>query len=125
MEVYEKQATESKPYVRFDPETGVMEITGPSYDEDAVAVFEPLYTWVEDFKNQPNTTAELNLKFNYFNTSSAKCIYTLLEKFGQLEDSGKKIEVNWFCQADDEQMIEEIEYFSELSKLNINIKKNA
>jgi hypothetical protein len=105
----------SSPEVEFDAVANVLSLTGQSYPENAFKFYEPLFKWVDEYLAQVNEVVEvkINLTLPYVNTSSAKCIMMLLEKFEDAYLDGKKITLNWYCNSDNESELECAEEFKE------------
>jgi hypothetical protein len=107
------------PYVNFDPESGVLEISGQCYMEHPDQFFNPIFEWLSIYLEQAaieNTT--VNIKLIYFNTSAVKCLYAffeLLEKF--TKKTRKNVEVNWFFDKEDDSMLEAYHEYKEQVKL--------
>jgi len=115
MNTLQLEATKSTPRVQFDPATGHLSITGQSYPENAFKFYEPLLLWLDDYLAQVKTdtivTFELHLP--YINTSSTKCFMMLLEKLDKAHLSGKRVEVRWYYNEDNETELECAEEFKE------------
>jgi hypothetical protein len=116
------QATEATPHVHFDSSKGVMEIKGVSYEEDAHAFYQPLIRWLDIYKNQPLPDTVLNIYFKYFNTATSKALYEVLLKFQEVKTQGASVIINWYYDAGDDDMRDDIEYFSEVTDIQINIQ---
>jgi len=117
------QATEATPHVHFDSTKGVMEIKGVSYEEDAHAFYQPLLKWLNAYNKEPLTDTVLNVYFKYFNTATSKTLYEVFLKLQQLKQQGKEVTINWFYDTDDDDMRDDIEYFSEVTDIPINIQE--
>ena len=116
------QPRETTPYIAFDSNSGIMEVRGVSYEEDSYTFYKPIIEWLDQYRAQPQESTVLNIEFKYFNTSTAKCFYDLLERFSFLKKSGKQVIINWYYDKNDEQLRDEIENFSELAEMPFNIK---
>jgi hypothetical protein len=101
---------------------GTMEIKGNSFDEDAIHFFQPILNWLDNYKANPKPEVVLTLEFKYFNTSSAKCIYEVLDRFSEMNLKGVNTVINWFYLAEDVEMKHEIMGFSQLIEIPFNIK---
>ncbi len=92
--------------VRFHSTNGFMEIKGNSYPENAIEFFQPLLDWVRNFTKANRKPVRLVFKVNYFNTSSSKYIFKLMEIFHEYQKRGNKIEVQWQFFQGQEDMLE-------------------
>jgi len=105
--------TEDTPNIEFDKIKGVFKISGRSLPEDAAGFFKPVLEWLASYKSAPNATTEFIVNLEYFNTASSKLILDILSK---IEDI-KGAKVIWHHFADDEDMKEAGEEFSELVEI--------
>jgi len=102
--------TKSTPEVVFDPEKGVFSIYGSSYPENAYDFYIPIIDWVDNFVNEnPSNELEVNVKMQYFDTSSSKCLLVIFEKLESYHKKGNIVNVNWLYDEDDHDSIESAE----------------
>lgn len=108
-------ATKSTPEIQFNPTTGLLCISGQSYPENAYKFYEPLLNWLEEYLSTvvENTTVLIDLHLPYINTSSTKCFMMLLDKLDQAYIAGKKIEIQWRYNVDNDSELECAEEFKE------------
>jgi len=50
--------------------------------------------------------SESQFSFEYFNTSSSKCLYDILKQIAGLKVAGSEVEINWFYEDYDDDMRE-------------------
>lgn len=115
------EAKNKTPKIDFNKETGVMEISGISSAENSLDFYKPIINWIEEYKSIAKPKTVLNINYKYFNTSSAKCILDLLERFVSLKDFGTTLEVNWYYEKDDEEMYDAGSNFSEILEQPFNL----
>jgi hypothetical protein len=113
MEALDIRATNDTPKVLLDPENDVFEISGRSLPEDVVSFYQPVLDWLEDYKDAPNDFTEFVFKYIYFNTATSKLVQDILIKLEEIHESGDKVQVIWFYEEDDEDMLDLGEEFSE------------
>jgi len=100
------EGTSKTPSISMDAENGIIEIQGNSIPEDPVAFYQPYITWAEKYIAKPCPYTLINIKLEYFNTSSSRQLLNILKKFDELSKSGKsKVTVYWYYQQDDEDML--------------------
>jgi hypothetical protein len=101
--------TEKTPSVALST-NGVLKIEGRSIPEDAAKFFKPLLDWTKDF-----TASEIrvDIKLEYFNTSSSKFILEMLRLLENNPDN-KNILVNWFYEEGDLDVLESGQYFESI-----------
>lgn len=107
-------STQKTPDVKFNAESGEFSIVGMSCAEYALDFYKPVFNWIDIYLKSPKPKTILNIQFKYFNTSSAKCILQLLERFIALKQTELEIEINWYYDKNDEQMLEDGENYSEI-----------
>ena len=89
------------PTILLDPNTGLMELAGRSIPENTESLYKPLLEWVEEYVKNPAPSTTVNIKFEYFNSSSAKYLIRFLEFVAQLKKVGKPLVINWFYEDDE------------------------
>jgi SiaC family regulatory phosphoprotein len=100
------EGTPKTPTVKFDSTVGVFEIRGRSIPENSVEFYKPLVDWLDTYKESPLTKTTVNIRLEYFNTSSSKCILDVFKKLEAIHRTKNEVEVNWYYEEDDEDMLE-------------------
>jgi len=113
MEALDIRATNDTPKVLFDPENGVFEISGRSLPEDVVSFYQPLIDWLEEYKENPNDFTEFVFKYVYFNTATSKLIQDILIKLEEIHEGGHNVQILWYYEEEDEDMLDLGEEFAE------------
>ena len=113
MEPLDIQGTNDTPKVLLDPQGEVFEISGRSLPEDVVSFYRPILDWLEDYKSEPLEYTEFVFRYIYFNTATSKLIQDVLVKLEELFEAGNNIQVMWFYEEDDEDMLDSGEEFME------------
>lgn len=98
------EATTTTPSVSFDPASGVLEFAGQSYPEDSLPFYQEIQDELAAHLEKNSQPLTLDFKLNYFNTSSSKCLLTLLESVERFQAQRENIKVRWFYEEDDEDM---------------------
>jgi hypothetical protein len=107
MEEFVLTASTKTPGVKLDASTGLLEISGRSIPEIATEFYNPMIDWVVEYGKDPKPETTVQVKFEYFNTSSSKSILDFFKKLEQIDASGKtRVNVKWFYETDDEAMEE-------------------
>lgn len=103
------EGSDSLPAVEFN-NSGLLKITGRALPENAFEFFNPLIKWVKDF-----TCEELNIEINleYFNTAVSKQLHDLLKAI-QGNQNYQKINLKWFYEDGDDEILEAGEIYEEL-----------
>lgn len=106
--------------VNFDVETGILEMSGTSYPENAIDYFQKIFDWIKTYMSNQHRPIVLNLKLDYLNTSSTKCILDILELLEQYYKNGNDVVLNWYYAEDDEDILETGKEFAEDIDLPLN-----
>jgi len=120
----EKNATTPYyPKVSFEADSGICEIAGESYMEEAYKFYLPLINWIKQYTREEKRRIILVIKLMYFNTSTSKCLLDIFEVLKQYKDAGGKVEITWYYDSEDPDMIEEIKDFEREAELQFKIRK--
>jgi hypothetical protein len=102
--------TELTPAIHFDKEKEIFLIEGRSVADDPEPTFKQALEWMKAYSKSPNSTTSLCLKFEYYNTATAR---SLLDLFKTLETI-KGAKIIWQFLEDDEDMEESGQELAEL-----------
>jgi hypothetical protein len=78
------------PEVNFDATTGICELKGESYMEEAYKFYTPLLNWLKEFAISGGKPIVFNVKLTYFNTNSSRLLLDMFDILKKSEDSGNK-----------------------------------
>lgn len=115
------EGTQKTPTVKFDATEGILEITGRSIPENSSEFYKPLLEWLDQYKYNALPKTVVNIKLEYFNTSSSK---HLLDVFKRLESVAKmkhEVCINWYYEEDDEDMLEAGEDYDSIIRIPFNM----
>ncbi|HUW93387.1 MAG TPA: DUF1987 domain-containing protein [Bacteroidales bacterium] len=111
MEKYIVRETAKTPSIIFDPDQGLFEIKGKSIPENSLGFYTPVLEYIDGYSSSPADRTVLNVKFEFFNTSSSNRIHALFKKFEKMYQNNSEVLIRWFCKNDDENMLEAGEDF--------------
>lgn len=92
--------------IDFNKDTGILEMAGSSYPENALDFFGPILNWIKAYISEIEKAMVLNIRLNYLNTSSTKCILDIFETLEQYYKAGGDVKINWYYAEDDEDIME-------------------
>ena len=121
MKSLDVEATKSTPKINFDIDKKVLSIEGQSYPEDAAKFYQQIFEWIRRYLADETKSTTVELKVSYMNTSSSKCMMTMLDMLEEAYKKGKQITVNWRYDTDNEMAYECGLEFEEDLKLPFNI----
>lgn len=107
------EATTSTPKVLFDPERSLLELSGESYPENALAFYHPLLEAVTEHLQQPGAALTIDLRLRYLNTSSVRALMELFDLAEESYREGGDLRVVWFHDQDDDRSLDVAEEFRE------------
>src|SRR3990172_5569413 len=112
--------TKSSPSVSFDTKTGVLNIAGRSLIDNTNDFYKPIIDKITEYTGQPQKETIVNIRIDYFNTTSSKYMYDLLCK---LETISKitDISINWYYEKDDEDIRDLGQHLQNLLDVPFNI----
>jgi hypothetical protein len=111
------------PTVDFNADTGICELAGESYLEDTIEFYAPLFSWLKQYSAEVKKPITFNFRLRYFNTSSSKCIIDILNILKSHEEKGYTVDVNWFYDAEEEDIEDELEEIEDfMIETNLKIK---
>jgi len=111
------EGTPKTPSVKFDEKEGVFEIKGRSIPENSVEFYKPLNEWLDNYMQTPLEKTVVNIRLEYFNTSSSKCILDVFKRLEAIHKTKHDVEINWFYEEDDEDMLEAGEDYDSIIKV--------
>lgn len=102
--------------MRLSIDGNTSSINGRSMPENAFEFYDTVLRWVKEYSNTLNVPLILEMKFQYFNSSSSRYIFEILNV---LERSRFKenYRIIWISERNDDLMIEKGEELKSLSDL--------
>ncbi len=123
------EQSNTTPQVNFNPEEGVLSLSGYSRPENVRDFYTPIISWLEDFKKEitekislgkPINPMEFQFKLIYFNSSSAKFLYDIVILLNEIQKYNVPLSINWYYDKEDSELREAGEELSELSQVKFN-----
>lgn len=115
--------TEDTLEVNLIKNEGILSFKGKSYPEDIESFFVPIVDWIEEYISDPNETTKVVFGLEYFNTSTSRKFLELLLDLEKIAENGYDITVEWYYNAEDEDIFSAGRKFSVLSKLPFEIQQ--
>jgi len=114
MEPLKVEATVDTPCIILDSKNHHFEISGKSYPEDTKEFYGPVLAWMDLYTAAPNPETVFTFKLKYFNSSSYKPIFDILNKLCVIKNKNNKVKVEWYYKDGDTDLLEAGEEFSDL-----------
>jgi hypothetical protein len=110
------------PEIDFNGQTGILKISGRSIPENTFEFFNPILLWLDTYSAEKPAKVVAKVKLEYFNTSSSKYILEVLKRLKSFLNDGCDVNVEWYYEEDDEEMMETGEDYQDVSGLPFEIK---
>jgi hypothetical protein len=94
------KGTSKTPEVDFS--SGVVQLSGRSIPEDAVAFYQPLLRWVHSYIENPEQFTKVNFKIEYINSGSNRFIFAIFKLFDDCFSKGHEVSITWYYEEDDD-----------------------
>lgn len=105
-------ATQHTPTIFFDSSQNILTLKGESYIEYPQEFYQPAFNWLARYLKKNRHPFTVNFQILYFNTPSSAVFFEMFDLFKQYQTSCNiPIQVNWFVQANDHEMIDDGEMF--------------
>jgi len=111
------ERSKQTPEIKFNAESGVLEIMGRSIPENTFDFFNPVLSWLDEYSQNPASKTVVKVNLEYFNTSSSKYILEILKRVKNIMNDGHDVLVEWYYEEDDEEMMETGEDYEDVSGL--------
>jgi len=85
---------------------GSLYFAGRSVLNDPYLFYQPLHSWIKQYVDTNPSFTQIDLKFEYINTSSIKWLVEMLKTFLQKPEIKKQLRVNWYYEEGDEDMMD-------------------
>lgn len=117
MDAYFLEATPKTPKLDFNPDADTFLISGRSIPENSIEFYRPFLDWLDNYVQNPLDSTNFEVKLEYFNTSSSKCLVEIFRKLEKIKEAGKDIAIDWYYEEEDEDMEESGEDFKQIIKV--------
>ena len=99
--------TPSSPEVDFQFDARTLSLRGESYPENAAAFYGDIIARLKQYLGaQSGITLEVNIALAYFNSSSTKMLFNLIEALSNAAEDGNAVRLNWFHDEEDDTILE-------------------
>lgn len=107
------EGTTDTPYVCFDKENNIFEISGISLPANVLEFYKIVFDWIDEYLSDPNKETHLKFRFEYLNSASTKIVLNIIQKFEVLINKGYDVCVTWYYHRGDYEMKEMGEDFAD------------
>ena len=111
------------PSIDFNVSSGYLLMKGRSIPEDPEKFYEPILTWLDEYFKVREAETILEFRFEYVNSGSSNYLLELLRRLQKLVQQGKKIEIIWCFETDDESIEDLGEHYKHTINIPIEIRE--
>jgi len=98
------EGTKHTPQIIFDIEKNSLTLKGRSLPENANEFYKSILKWIDDYVDSKPEKTKISFDLDYFNTASAKAIFSILRKLEKLHENNQNTEAIWYYDVDDEDL---------------------
>jgi hypothetical protein len=95
------EETKKTPKISFNHLSGELILSGRSYPENGVKVFEPLLDWINEYIKSPQKITNLHLKLEYFNSTTVLYISKMIKCLGKIDQKDACLYIHLYFDNDD------------------------
>lgn len=110
--------TRTTPHAEF--RDGHLSIKGKSVPFDHPDCYDTIQDLLMDYSKNPQSTTQIDFDLSAVNAASKRSIVDTFRLLEKMNGANTKVEVNWFYQTDDEDVLE----FGEICRSNFNLAVN-
>jgi hypothetical protein len=109
------------PGIAYYPDSDKLELVGRSIPENPELIFRRLDEWITIHFDK-NSGLHVSIQLEYINSGSSKYLYEILKRLTGFQKSGKKVEIKWLYEEDDEAMLELGEHYRDSAGIPLKIE---
>ncbi len=99
--------TPSSPEVDFKFDSHTLSLRGESYPENAAAFYGGVLAQLRAYlAEQSDSKIEVSIALAYFNSSSTKMLFNLIEALSDAAAEGNEVAVHWYHDEEDDTILE-------------------
>jgi hypothetical protein len=96
------EPTKKTPWIIL--ESGRMLVIGRSISENPGDFYRPIHEWITAYTMESAMMTNIQLGFEFINTTSIKWIYAILKELGKIPDMPVRAKISWYYEEGDEDM---------------------
>ena len=117
MNILKIEETKHTPFVLLDAEQNILRIEGRSLPENTGEFYKNILLWIGNYMQESPKKTSLIIDLDYFNTASAKALFSIFRKLEALHEISQQVDIVWYYDIDDEDMKETGEDFQKIFKI--------
>ncbi|MCF6365323.1 MAG: DUF1987 domain-containing protein [Bacteroidales bacterium] len=116
--------TSNSPFVNISVDDCIFEIKGNSYSDSLGEIYNKIIKWIDEEMPEINCPIDCKFKFYVYNSITYKSILLIINKFHELKEKGKQINVIWYYDKEDEDNLATGKDISELFDIPVQLIEN-
>ena len=114
-------ATNETPNVSLIATEGTFSFSGKSYPENVNDFYANVFNYIQNYIQNPLENTILEFTWTYYNTATSKVMVKIIKELKAVINKGKAFEIKWYCNANDDLMIEKGEELKEVLDIDFSI----
>ncbi len=110
--------TKKTPRINFVKD-GYLKITGRSIPEDPSKFYDSILLWLQEYCKNPYNPTKIEIELEYFNSGTSKYLLQMFKELKIIKEHGKNLEIVWYYEAGDDDILERGEYYASILDLEI------
>ncbi len=119
LETINIKGKDDTPSVILDKENSIFLFEGISVPENSSKFYEPIISWIQDYRESPNELTSVTFKIKYYNSSSSLQIANIIRLLNNIFNDGHKVEITWYHHPQDDTIKEDGEEFADYFQLPV------
>ena len=99
---------------------GIIKIKGRGLVGSNSEVVQSIMNWIDEYLISPAEITYIVIALEYLNSLSSALLISILRKLTQVTIQSGKLDIQWYYEEDDEDIIERGEFIAETFKIPIN-----
>ncbi|HYG53020.1 MAG TPA: DUF1987 domain-containing protein [Flavobacteriales bacterium] len=120
MENYFLEKTIKTPRISAD-KTGIISIEGICISENVFADLGGIVSWLDAYMEIPAEETTMNVRLDYYNTSTAAVLRDMFKTLQRLKSGGKKVTVNWYYDDEDSDTEDSGYHYASMVDVEFNV----
>lgn len=111
--------TNKTPEVHLNPK-GSIKITGRAIDESRNKFSDDIISWLDEYMVNPANLTEVVIALEYLNSYNSIIMANILRQVAQVTAKAKKLNIKWYIDEDDDDLLERGRYISQTFNIPID-----
>jgi hypothetical protein len=103
--------TDKTPDIFLNP-SGIINIKGRAIDENVRKAPERVMEWIDGYLLNPAPNTMVTIALEYLNSFNTLILTAILRKLVHVKEQGRKLEIKWYIEVDDDDLLDKVESIS-------------